>query len=84
MWFGLLIREEADGDADLVTLCTWGVDPHRRIRVSGLPEGMHQCASLLRATQGLGARFALPRCPHCDAQLDVPDIDAHIAEQEAA
>jgi hypothetical protein len=84
MWFGLLIREEADGDADLVTLCAWGQVPERRIRVTGVPGGMYQCASLLRATQGFGACFAMPRCPHCDAQLDVPDIDASREEREAA
>ena len=80
MWFGLLIREAADGDADLVTLCAWGEAPERRIRVTGAPAGMHQCATLLRATQGFGAVFALPRCPHCAATLDVPDIDAALEE----
>ena len=84
MWFGLLLREEADGDADLVTLCAWGEEPEPRIRITGVPEGMHQCASLLRATQGFGAKFGPPRCPHCDADVDVPDIDAALAEREVA
>jgi hypothetical protein len=79
MWFGLLLREVADGDADLVTLSVWGLDPERRIRVTGLPGGMGQCATLLRATQGFGASFALPRCPHCEADLDAPDLDAAAA-----
>jgi hypothetical protein len=79
MWFGLLLREAADGDADLVTLCVWAHAPERRIRVTGLAGGMPQCATLLRATRGFGASFALPRCPHCEAALDAPDIDAALA-----
>lgn len=81
MWFGMLIREPGDGDEDLVTIVAYGREAERRIRVTGAPDGMEQCMTLIRATQAFGADFAPPRCPHCDDELDAPDIDANVREE---
>jgi hypothetical protein len=78
MWLGVLYLDEDDrgaGDVDdlHVLQLYW---PHKIFVAAGPLGGMANAAHVFRQASRETGLSALPRCPHCAANLGAPDVDA--------